>query len=115
MLQKIHRESRVVAVSVERMFDLVADVERYPEFLPLMRGAKIVRRHERAYETEQVLALGRLGWSLRRIESETGVRRETASAYLKAAGIEVRRPGWRRHTSPARRSSAGLYVSCLAR
>jgi len=45
---------------------------------------------------EQVVALGRLGWPLRRIEEATGVRRETASAYLKAAGIEVRRPGWLR-------------------
>jgi hypothetical protein len=39
---------------------------------------------------QQILALGRLGWSLRRIEGATGVRRETASAYLKAAGIQVR-------------------------
>jgi transposase len=45
---------------------------------------------------QQILALGRLGWTLRRIEEATGVRRETASAYLKAAGIAVRsrgRPG----------------------
>jgi len=42
---------------------------------------------------QQILALGRLGWTLRRIEQETGVRRETASRYLKAAGIEVRPPG----------------------
>ena len=45
---------------------------------------------------QQVVALGRLGWTLRRIERETGVRRETASDYLKAAGIPVRgrgRPG----------------------
>ena len=34
---------------------------------------------------QQVIALGRLGWSLRRIERSTGVRRETAGAYLKAA------------------------------
>ena len=39
---------------------------------------------------QQVLALGRLGWPLRRIEDATGVRRETAGAYLKAAGIAVR-------------------------
>ncbi len=44
---------------------------------------------------QQVLALGRLGWSLRRIEEETGVRRETAGAYLKAAGIAVRGRGGR--------------------
>ena len=44
---------------------------------------------------QQVLALGRLGWSLRRIEATTGVRRETVGAYLKAAGIAVRRRGGR--------------------
>jgi transposase len=42
---------------------------------------------------QEVLALGRLGWTLRRIEQATGVRRETASAYLKAAGLTVRLPG----------------------
>jgi hypothetical protein len=30
---------------------------------------------------EQVIALGRLGWSLRRIEAATGVCRETAGGY----------------------------------
>jgi len=40
----------------------------------------------------QIIALGRLGWPLRRIEQEAGVRRETASAYLKSAGIGVRPP-----------------------
>ena len=42
---------------------------------------------------QQVIALGRLGWTLRRIEQATGVRRETAGAYLKAAAIAVRAPG----------------------
>jgi transposase len=41
---------------------------------------------------QQVLALGRLEWSLRKIEEATGVRRETAGAYLRAAGIAVRGP-----------------------
>jgi transposase len=42
---------------------------------------------------QQVIALGRLGWSLRRIQRATGVRRETAASYLKAAGIAFRPPG----------------------
>jgi transposase len=47
---------------------------------------------------QQVIALGQLGWSLRRIEQATGVRRETAAEYLRAAGIALRRPGgWGRH------------------
>jgi transposase len=41
---------------------------------------------------QQVIALGRLGWSLRRIQRETGVRRETISAYLKEAGVALRLP-----------------------
>jgi len=42
---------------------------------------------------QQVIALGRLGWSLRRIQRTTGVRRETVAGYLKAAGIAFRPPG----------------------
>lgn len=49
---------------------------------------------------QQVLALGRLGWALRRIETATGVRRETASAYLKAARISIRLPRRRRPPAP---------------
>ncbi len=65
---------------------------------------------------QQVLALGRLGWSLRRIEQATGVRRETASIYLKTAGIPVRPAGgWGRQPAlpgPAKRiSEAGAVPS----
>jgi hypothetical protein len=42
---------------------------------------------------QQAIALGRLGWSLRRIQNETGIRRETIASYLRAVGIEVRSLG----------------------
>jgi hypothetical protein len=45
---------------------------------------------------EQVRALGRLGWSLRRIEQATGVHRDTVRKYLAAAGIGMRAPRRRR-------------------
>jgi hypothetical protein len=51
---------------------------------------------------EQVIALGRLGWSLRRIERATGVRRETAGDYLRSAGIALRSPGGWGHGGPAK-------------
>ena len=55
-----------------------------------------------AEKRQQVIALGRLGWSLRRIEEATGVRRETASVYLRAAGVVVRPPGrWGQPPKPA--------------
>ena len=53
-------------------------------------------------QKQQVIALGRLGWSLRRIQRETGVRRETISAYLKEAGVALRPPrGHRIRAKPA--------------
>jgi transposase len=58
---------------------------------------------------QQIIVLGKLGWSLRRIEQQTGVRRETASAYLKSAGISVRGRGrWGRatHVAPTDSSAA---------
>ena len=53
---------------------------------------------------QQVIALGRLGWPLRRIQEETGIRRETAATYLKAAGIAVRPPGVWGRRPPAPRA-----------
>src|SRR6266852_9154599 len=49
---------------------------------------------------QQILALGRLGWTLRRIEEATGIRRETVSGYLRAAGVAVRGRGGKRKEWP---------------
>jgi transposase len=51
---------------------------------------------------QQVIALGRLGWSLRKIQKTTGVRRETAADYLRAAGIGLRPPGAWGRGAPAK-------------
>ena len=61
------------------------------EFAPC-RMANVLK-HE---EQEQIRALGRLGWSLRRIEEATGVRRETIARYLRWSGIRLRRPRGRK-------------------
>src|SRR5258708_32729822 len=46
---------------------------------------------------QQIIALGRLGWSLRKIQEATRVRRETISAYLRGAGVEIWPRGrWKR-------------------
>ena len=60
---------------------------------------------------QQVIVLGRLGWSLRRIQQETGIRRETAAGYLKSAGIGVRGPGWRGKVSAAEAKPATEVTS----
>ena len=41
-----HAERKVLRYSPEQMFDLVADVRRYPEFLPWCVGARVLSRTE---------------------------------------------------------------------
>lgn len=48
-----HSESRVLPYTVDQMFDLVADVARYPEFLPWTAAARIGSRE--SYEDHEVL------------------------------------------------------------
>ncbi|HEY0909464.1 MAG TPA: SRPBCC family protein [Bradyrhizobium sp.] len=47
---------RRVHYSAPQMFDLVADVERYPEFVPLCQSLKIRQRSPQADGTEIVIA-----------------------------------------------------------
>jgi transposase len=64
---------------------------------------------------QQVLALGRLGWSLRRIQQATGVRRETAGAYLRAAGVAVRTPAAWGRRAPAKPANEVITDSAEAK
>ena len=64
---------------------------------------------------QQVVALGRLGWSLRRIQQETGVRRETASVYLKAAGITVQSRGRPRRQATSAKPAISVTTDLLAK
>lgn len=49
---------RFLPFSAEQLFDLAADVERYPEFLRWWIAARIVKRSANTYYTDQVLGLG---------------------------------------------------------
>ena len=45
MAMKTHTETRRLPYTPEQMFDLVADIARYPEFLPWCVGARIKEQH----------------------------------------------------------------------
>jgi coenzyme Q-binding protein COQ10 len=47
-----HRETRFLPYTPSQIFDLVADVERYPEFLPWCIGARILRRAGNTFDAE---------------------------------------------------------------
>ncbi len=64
--------TRVLPYPREELFDLAADVERYPEFLPWWLSARIVRRDGAAYYTDQVVGIGPIR---RQFGSKTVLRR----------------------------------------
>jgi coenzyme Q-binding protein COQ10 len=39
-----HSETRLLPYSQDQLFDMIAAVERYPEFLPWCKGARIIER-----------------------------------------------------------------------
>ena len=43
---KKHREKKIVRYSAEQIFDLVTDVEKYPEFIPWCESLSITRQWE---------------------------------------------------------------------
>lgn len=71
-----HQETRVLPYTPDQMFELVADVESYPAFLPLWREAQIGRLTDdppfETYRTTQVIQLGPVH---RRFITETRMRR----------------------------------------
>ena len=51
-----YRVSRTVPYDRDTMFNLVAEVERYPDFVPWYRRARVRNRHAEGYLTDQVIA-----------------------------------------------------------
>ncbi len=51
----IHAEKRVLPFSAEQLFDLVADVESYPEFLPWCQATRITRREGDVFYSDMVI------------------------------------------------------------
>ncbi len=50
-----HHETKHLPYTPEKLFDLVADVERYPEFLPWVIGARVVKRDGPVIEAELII------------------------------------------------------------
>lgn len=51
-----HREVQILPYTPQQLFALVADVERYPEFLPWCRAARILERSEGEMLAELIIA-----------------------------------------------------------
>jgi coenzyme Q-binding protein COQ10 len=110
----VHRESRVVPCSCEQFFDLVADVESYPEFLPLWRVAHIYQREGDVYFTDQQVGVGL--WMSLRFRSRTQLNRPTNIEVTSDEGIfEDFRISWHLESAAATRCQVDFELSCDTR
>jgi coenzyme Q-binding protein COQ10 len=51
-----HAEKRLLPYAPEQVYEVVAAVDRYPEFLPWCKAARITRRDGNSFEAELVIA-----------------------------------------------------------
>ncbi len=59
----VHRETRSLGYTPQQLFELIAEVERYPEFLPLWREVHVSKTRSQhtdpsVYFTDQTIQLG---------------------------------------------------------
>ncbi|HEX2751809.1 MAG TPA: type II toxin-antitoxin system RatA family toxin [Alphaproteobacteria bacterium] len=50
-----HQETRILPYSAEQLFDLVMDIEKYPEFLPWCLGARINTRQKNEVSADVIV------------------------------------------------------------
>ncbi|MDP2204819.1 MAG: type II toxin-antitoxin system RatA family toxin [Alphaproteobacteria bacterium] len=50
-----HQEKRILPYSAEQLFDLVMDIEKYPEFLPWCIGARINTRDKNEVNADVII------------------------------------------------------------
>jgi ribosome-associated toxin RatA of RatAB toxin-antitoxin module len=67
-----HSVSRELVIGVPRdaLFDVIVDYDRYPEFVPSVRGCRVTRRAGTAIDAEYEVDLGlkRIKYTLRHVE-----------------------------------------------
>ena len=82
------RITRTVRHAPQQMYDLVADVERYPEFLPLCESLRVIRRQEMPEGAEVLIAEMGVGYKAIRERFTTRVSLEPAGRRIVAEYID---------------------------
>jgi coenzyme Q-binding protein COQ10 len=82
------RVTRRVRHTAQQMYDLVADVERYPEFLPLCESLRVIRRQDRPEGGEVLVAEMGVGYKAIRERFTTRVTLDPSSHRIVAEYID---------------------------
>ena len=82
-----HAERKVVRFAPKQLFDLVADVPRYPEFLPWCTAARVRRKEGPGVEVDE-LAIGFGPFHEKFVSRVTSDSDDPAGPRITTAGIE---------------------------
>jgi coenzyme Q-binding protein COQ10 len=82
-----YRTQRIVGHTPQQMFELVADVERYPEFLPFCTGLT-VRGREPSPDGETILATMSVGYKAIRESFTSRVRLDPGAMKIHVAYVD---------------------------
>jgi coenzyme Q-binding protein COQ10 len=80
-----HSESRIVSYPADFMFDIVADVERYPEFVPWCDACQILKREDGG---EMLIAETTVGFKGMQERYTSSVRLDRANHRIDVVQIE---------------------------
>jgi coenzyme Q-binding protein COQ10 len=86
-MPQFHTKRRV-RHAAGKMFDLVADVERYPEFVPLCRSLKILRRTQSEEGIETIVASMTVAYKLVREAFSSRVTLDRANLQILVEYLE---------------------------
>ena len=82
------RVTRRVRHTAQQMYDLVADVERYPEFLPLCESLRVIRRQDMPEGGQVLIAEMGVGYKAIRERFTTRVTLDPAGRKIVAEYID---------------------------
>lgn len=80
---KIHREERILPFKPEQIFNLVADIDHYPEFLPWCTGIRVKERRP-----DEVTAEMLIGFKMVREKFTSKVKMDRPNLIIDVAYID---------------------------
>lgn len=110
----VHREKRRVPWSADDMFALVADIERYPEFLPWCSALRVLDRPAADAGKEVVLAEMEISFKVHRERFKTQVTLDRAARTIAIAYIDgpfrYLKNDWRFTDDPGGGSTVDFFI-----
>lgn len=83
----IHSETRTVPYSAKQMYDLVADIDSYPEFVPLCSGTTV--RATNAIDGRRILhAEMEISFLVKRVRTESKVSLDPVARHIVVENVE---------------------------